>query len=171
MILASCLISILSPLIISVFANENYYESWRFVPVLSLSSVFMAISGMAGSNFSATKESKYFFYSSVWGALAAVIANIIFIPRIGTMGACLSVALSFLVMSLSRCFYCWRHVKINNILRIMLSLAGNIIIIMLTLSSLYISFKIVGYCLFFIFILYVNGDVLKQVFNVIKTKI
>ena len=153
------------------FANENYYESWRFVPVLSLSSVFMAISGMAGSNFSATKESKYFFYSSVWGALAAVIANIIFIPRIGTMGACLSVALSFLVMSLSRCFYCWRHVKINNILRIMLSLAGNIIIIMLTLSSLYISFKIVGYCLFFIFILYVNGDVLKQVFNVIKTKI
>ena len=55
--------------------------------------------------------------------------------------------------------------------RIMLSLAGNIIIIMLTLSSLYISFKIVGYCLFFIFILYVNGDVLKQVFNVIKTKI
>ena len=27
------------------------------------------------------------------------------------------------------------------------------------------------YCLFFIFILYVNGDVLKQVFNVIKTKI
>ena len=115
----------------------------------------MAISGMAGSNFSATKESKYFFYSSVWGALAAVIANIIFIPRIGTMGACLSVALSFLVMSLSRCFYCWRHVKINNILRIMLSLAGNIIIIMLTLSSLYISFKIVGYCLFFIFILYI----------------
>ena len=53
----------------------------------------------------------------------------------------------------------------------MLSLAGNIIIIMLTLSSLYISFKIVGYCLFFICILYVNGDVLKQVFNVIKTKI
>ena len=79
MILASCLISILSPLIISVFANENYYESWRFVPVLSLSSVFMAISGMAGSNFSATKESKYFFYSSVWGAFAPLFSwNILF---------------------------------------------------------------------------------------------
>ena len=95
MILASCFISILSPLIIRVFANENYYESWKYVPVLSFSSVFMAISGMAGSNFSATKESKYFFYSSVWGALTAVIANIMFIPKIGTMGACLSVVLSF----------------------------------------------------------------------------
>ena len=171
MILASCFISILSPLIISVFANENYYESWKYVPVLSFSSVFMAISGMAGSNFSATKESKYFFYSSVWGALAAVIANIIFIPKIGTMGACFSVVLSFGVMSLSRCFYCWRYVKINNILRLMLSLVGNVMIIMLTLSSLYTSFKIVGYCLSFIFILYVNGDVLKQVFSVIKNKI
>lgn len=171
MILASCLISILSPLIIGVFADESYYESWKFVPVLSLSSVFMSISGMAGSNFSSTKESKYFFYSSVWGALVAVIANIVFIPRIGTMGACLSVALSFLVMALSRCFYCWKYVKIDNISRIMLSLAGNIIIIMLILSSLYISFKIVGYCLSFIFILCVNGDVLKQVFNVVKTRI
>mgnify|MGYP006912742761 CR=1 FL=1 len=39
----------------------------------------MAISGMAGSNFSATKESKYFFYSSVWGALAAIIAILFFL--------------------------------------------------------------------------------------------
>ena len=53
----------------------------------------------------------------------------------------------------------------------MLSLVGNVMIIMLTLSSLYTSFKIVGYCLSFIFILYVNGDVLKQVFSVIKNKI
>lgn len=171
MILASCFISILSPLIIRVFANENYYESWKYVPVLSFSSVFMAISGMAGSNFSATKESKYFFYSSVWGALTAVIANIMFIPKIGTMGACLSVVLSFLVMSLSRGFYCWRYVKINNILKLMFSLVGNVMIIMLTLSSLHTSFKIVGYCLSFIFILYINGDVLRQVYNVIKSRV
>ena len=171
MILASCLISILSPLIISIFANENYYESWRYVPVLLLSSVLIGISGMAGSNFSATKESKYFFYSSVWGALTAVIGNILFIPYIGTMGACLSVVFSFLVMSLSRCFYCWKYVKIHHISKIIFSLVGNIIIILLTLSSLYTSFKIVGYCLSFIFILYVNGDVLRQVYNVIKSRI
>lgn len=94
-----------------------------------------------------------------------------FIPKIGTMGACLSVVLSFLVMSLSRGFYCWRYVKINNILKLMFSLVGNVMIIMLTLSSLHTSFKIVGYCLSFIFILYINGDVLRQVYNVIKSRV
>lgn len=171
MILASCLVSVLSPMIIGVFADEDYYESWKYVPVLSFSSVFMAISGMAGSNFSATRESKYFFYSSVWGALAAVIANFVFIPKIGTMGACFSVVLSFLVMSLSRCFYCWRYVKINNVLKLMFSLVGNVMIIMLTLSSLHTSLKTVGYCMTFIFIMYVNGDVLRQVYNVIKSRV
>lgn len=171
MILSSCLISIFSPLIISILADKNYYESWKYVPILSLSSVFMAISGMAGSNFSATKESKYFFYSSVWGALAAVIANVLFIPYIGIMGACLSVVFSFLVMSLSRCFYCWRYVKIRHISRIVFSLAGNIIIVMLILSSLSLLWKIAGYCLSFIFLLYVNRDVLKGVCNVIKKRI
>ena len=126
---------------------------------------------MAGSNFSATKESKYFFYSSVWGALAAVIANVLFIPYIGIMGACLSVVFSFLVMSLSRCFYCWRYVKIRHISKIVFSLAGNIIIVMLILSSLSMLWKIAGYCLSFIFLLYVNRDVLKEVCNVIKKRI
>lgn len=171
MILGSCLISIFSPLIISILADKNYYESWKYVPILSLSSVFMAISGMAGSNFSATKESKYFFYSSVWGALTAIIVNIVFIPYIGIMGACLSVVFSFGIMSLSRCFYCWKYVKIHHISKILFSLAGYIIIIMLILSSLGMLWKIAGYCISFIFLLYVNRDVLKEASNIIKKKI
>lgn len=171
MILASCFISILSPLIISVLANENYFESWKYVPVLSFSSVFMAISGIAGSNFSATKESKYFFYSSVWGALVAIIANVTLIPLMGTMGACLSVVLSFFIMSLSRCFYCWRYVKIENIKKLLFSIIANIIIILFTLSSIQLSFKMVGYCLSLIFIVYMNRDVIKPLSNIIKSEL
>ena len=168
MILLSCILSILSSTIIEHFADARYYESWRYIPVLTLSSVFMAVSGFAGSNFSATKESKYFFYSSAWGALVAVVANFVLIPTVGTMGASISVALSFLAMSFSRCFYCWKYVKIENLGRIVASLLSNIAII---ISVLYIEScmtKCVLIVFFFGVIMLANIDIVKQPIKLLK---
>ena len=162
MILLSCLLSILSSTIIEHFADARYYESWRYIPVLTLSSVFMAVSGFAGSNFSATKESKYFFYSSAWGAVIAVVANFVFIPTVGTMGASISVALSFLAMSFSRCFYCWKYVKIDNIGRLVISLLSNIAIIVCVLYIESYALRIIAIVIFILAIMLANIDIIKQ---------
>lgn len=168
MVIGGCIISIFSYEIIGIFADPKYVESWRYVPVLTLSSLFLAVSGFAGSNFSATKESKYFFYSSVWGALTALVANAIFIPMMGTMGACISVVFSFLVMSYSRCYYCWRYVRIKNWGRIFFSILFNICVIVVVLIALPSTWKVVLYLIFIFSILITNKDILKDIVKLIK---
>lgn len=141
--LLSCLLSLCSPLLISIFADSEYYESWRYVPILSLSTVFLAISGFAGSNFSATKESKYFFYSSVWGALTAVVVNFLLIPHWNIMGASISVMLSFLIMSISRLWYCRKYVKITCTFQLLSTIFANILFVIVVLIKFPLTFKII----------------------------
>ena len=56
------------------------------------------------------EKSKYFFYSSVYGATVSIILNFILIPVLGLVGACISVVSSFFVSALSRYYYSRKYV-------------------------------------------------------------
>ena len=101
--------------LISLFTDEKFFEAWQFIPLLSFGILFSNIAGFVGCNFSASKESKYYFYSSIWSAFAALIANSILIPLWGIWGAAISTCLSFFVGAVSRIIYSWRYVKIYNL--------------------------------------------------------
>lgn len=133
LVILSCIITFFSKIIVSVFASEVFFESWRYVPVLMLSVVFLAMAGLYGSNFSATRESKYFFYSSIWGAIASILFNFLLIPTFGIMGAALSVSISFFVMAIARMKYAWKYVKIENISLHVAMLLSHIGFILITL--------------------------------------
>lgn len=170
-ILLICLLLILtlsSKLIINIFVDEKYYEAWKFIPLLSMGAVLSSISGITGSHFSATKESKYYFYSSIWGAFVAVLLNILLIPNWGLYGVCFAVILSFLVMAVSRIVYSWRYVHIDNICFYLISF-----ILMMMLICLYISNvnSVVVYGLVLLYIIgiwYFNRDIIKYIFNEIN---
>ena len=115
-----------SKIIIRFFADPEFFEAWKYVPLLTLSVFFSNISGFAGANFSATRESKYYFYSSLWGAATALLLNFILIPMIGIWGACISVIFSFIIMSISRIAYSWKYVHLENII----SYVGILLLIM-----------------------------------------
>src|SRR5690606_39636936 len=66
------------------------------------------------SNFSAIKQSKYYFYSSLWGALGSILFNFLLIPIYGLQGAAMSVVLSYAVMAISRIKYSWQFVQIRS---------------------------------------------------------
>lgn len=106
--------------IVGIFASSDFIRAWQYVPLLTLGIVFSNVAGFVGSNFSAVKQSKYFFFSSVWGAIVAVVFNFLLIPFLGLWGAALSVALSFLAMALSRIVYAWKYVQITDIVRLAL---------------------------------------------------
>ncbi|MFV8322669.1 lipopolysaccharide biosynthesis protein [Flavobacterium sp. LB3P21] len=109
------MLSVLGKTLIGFVADIKFFEAWQYIPILSLSSLFAAVSGFVGTNFSATRESKYYFYSSVWGALIAVIFNIILIPIWGLYGAVTAIVLSHLIMAITRIKYSWKIVKISNV--------------------------------------------------------
>jgi O-antigen/teichoic acid export membrane protein len=156
------ILAITSKFFVSVFTTENFYEAWKYIPILLIGVIFLSISSFAGSNFSATRESKYFFYSSIWGAASAILFNLIFIPKFGIMGAAISVSASFAIMAVARIKYGWKYVKIQNIMRYILML---IIGLFSIISILNIQQSLIKYCtltgMFFLF-LAVNYDLKKD---------
>lgn len=134
------IISLSSKLIVQIFVTADFYEAWKYIPVLTLGVIFSNIAGFAGCNFSATRESKYFFYSSIWGAIAAVGFNFILIPKFGIMGAAVSILMSFAVMAAARIMYAWKYVKIQNPkwFLIILSVGIATIVVMLTVQFIWL---------------------------------
>lgn len=156
-------ITICSKLIISIFAAEQFFDAWRYVPVLTLGVVFSCISGFAGSNFSATRESKYFFYSSVWGAVAAIGINFLLIPYMGMMGAAISSLLSYVIISISRIAYGWKYVKIQNLVRHLLMLTFGILLIFVFLNIETESLKYLLITVLVVLLIAVNYDLRKDI--------
>lgn len=129
LVFLSCTIAVLSEFIISLMADEKFFDAWRYVPILSIAVLFSSLSGFVGANFSASKESKYFFYSSIWGAITSILLNFILIPKYGLLGASFSVVMSHFIMASARIKYSWKYVKITSIYYYLSLLLINTIIV------------------------------------------
>jgi O-antigen/teichoic acid export membrane protein len=105
---------IFSKFLVSILASEEYQDACLYVPPLIAGVIFSGLSGSVGAVFSATKESKYYFYSSVWGGVSSVVSLLLLTPTLGLMGTCLSVAISFFCMFISRLYYSSQFVRFTN---------------------------------------------------------
>lgn len=164
-------ITLFSKPLVMLFASEEYIQAWEYIPILSLGAVFSCISGFLGTNFSASRESKYFFYSSILGALTAIFMNFILVPNFDIWGASLSVLLSFMVMSISRIYYGWKYVHITDSWKYLYMMGLCILFIFSTntFSQYYINIPILLIITFFI--LLINKDIIQilkdKIFNYI----
>lgn len=156
-------ITLCSKLLVTLFATEEFYDAWRYIPILTLGAMFSCISGFAGSNFSATRESKYFFYSSVWGAVTAVVFNFALIPLLGIWGVALSILLSFVVMAFARIAYGWKYVHITHIGKYgyILGLGALLIVSANMISCIWINISVALGVL--LIILFINRDLLWMI--------
>lgn len=145
-----CIVTFLSKSMVSLFASHAFFEAWRYIPVLTLGIVFSCISSISGSHFWATKESKYLFYSSIWGALVAILGNFILIPLWGIMGASMSYVFSFVTVTLMRIWYGWRYVKIQKLNEYFFMLLIGVLAILTMLYVSVIWIKCVLFLLMFV---------------------
>lgn len=160
-------ITLISKPLIMVFADADFYEAWKYVSILTLGVFFSNIAGFVGVNFSATRESKYYFYSSIASAVSAVILNFILIPLYGLWGTCISLLLSFVVMAISRLAFSWKYVKIEN---------KTIYIIYILLATIYMILNILEVNIFinifaFIGLIAYIAFREKQIINMVVCKI
>jgi O-antigen/teichoic acid export membrane protein len=161
-------ITICSKIIITVLATNSFYDAWQYIPILTLGIIFSNLSGFIGSNFSAIRKSKYYFFSSLYGAVISVISNIILIPSLGILGAAIVVPISFLVMTISRVAYGWKYVRIKGIINYIMML---IIAVLLIVTILYVqtgAIKIILITFLFIFFTAINYDLRKDVLLIFR---
>lgn len=62
--------------IIELFTTPDYHSAWQYIPLLVISVIFMNVATFVGSNFAVTRESKYYFYSTIWSGGASLLLNL-----------------------------------------------------------------------------------------------
>lgn len=170
LVIGGIFICALSQPLVRLFAAPEYFEAYKYVPVLTLGVIFSGMSGTVGGVFSAVKKSKYFFYSSVFGGMASVIALFVLTPLLGLMGTTISVGFSFFIMLLARVNYSWRYVKILNIPFYFLLFAMYILLVVLEITvSSYWRFAV--YAAVLVVITLLSQKQIKQVVSIAKDKL
>lgn len=109
----SIILMLFSKEIIYLLTAPDFHDAYKYMIILIVGAFFSNISAFCGTCFSVVKKSKYFFYSSLWGAGTAIILNFLLIPRMAIYGASISVAVSFMITALARYIYSLKFVKTN----------------------------------------------------------
>lgn len=168
LVLAGVFISIFSREIITIFAAKEYIEAWKYVPFLVFSVLLQNLSGLIGGIFSAQKKSKYFFYSSIWGAGTSLIFTYLLISKMGMNGVCLAMIISFLSMIVSRLRYAWKVIDRFNIkyyLVISVLYIGLAVVVVSTLTPIV---KCITYLAILALMLIASKDILLYIKPLLK---
>lgn len=170
LVVCQIIITFSSHMLINIFADEEFNEAWKYVSLLTIGTFWSSLSGFVGTTFSATRETKYLLYSSVWGAATAITFNYLLIPIWGLWGACISITLSFSIMTLSRIIYAWKNVRVTSIGYYLIMFSLMYIMIVLNISTK-ISFSIVVAILSIVLLFIHEKQLIKTMLTTIKYKI
>ncbi|MBR2388312.1 MAG: oligosaccharide flippase family protein [Clostridia bacterium] len=100
-----------------VFTNillaDSYFESWRFVPILTVATMFSAFSSFLGSVYFLEKKSVYSMLTALTGALVNIVLNFVMIPKHGAMGAAVATLISYVTVYAVRVIDTRKYVKFN----------------------------------------------------------
>lgn len=165
----SCLLIAFSKYLIILAADEKFIEAWKIVPLLSIAALFASFGGFVGTNFSAIRKSKYYFYSSVWGGVSSVILNFLLIPKYGLYGAALAFLGSYFCMAISRYLYSEKYVKLERVGMYCIFIIINIGIYVVNLYVLNVTYKFILCFIMIGFLFIINRDVIYMIPKLIAT--
>lgn len=87
-----------------ILLANAYFVSWRYVPLLSVATVFSALVSFLGSVYFLRKKSSHSMLTALAGAVVNVILNFVLIPKHGAMGAAVATLISYLTVFAVRCY-------------------------------------------------------------------
>ncbi|WP_211249021.1 oligosaccharide flippase family protein [Fusobacterium perfoetens] len=118
---------LISDIIVKVFAGTDFLNS---IPVMKVFSILILVMGIAYSTGSITlvanKRDKVYSLSVVLGALLNFIFNLLYIPKIGALGAAIATIITEVIAIIVRILFCmdiFKKIKISifNLVKIIIS--------------------------------------------------
>lgn len=164
----SFLILVNKPLIELIISNQ-FYESWKYVPLLLLASLFSAFSNFFAIFYNVSMETKGIFTTSFIGGAISVLMNLALIPMIGVYGAALSTICSFLVVCGIRQRYSKKQfgVVYNNV---SVFISVSLLLFQCIVSFLELRYEFIYQIIMFILLMYFNKDILKIFLKIFKLR-
>ena len=80
-----------------LFANE-FYQAWKYAPLLTIAVIFGTMSGALGGIFTAVKDSRACGLTTCIGAGVNIVLNIILVSQIGAYGAAIATVISGVIV-------------------------------------------------------------------------
>ena len=81
-----------------MLAAPEYFEAWRYVPVLTLATTFACLGSFLSSIYMVEKRSAATLVTTLLGAAGSLIGNVFLIQLWGPMGAAISTLLSYILI-------------------------------------------------------------------------
>ncbi|WP_353948980.1 oligosaccharide flippase family protein [Sporolactobacillus sp. Y61] len=160
MFIAMSFILIVLKWIMGLIVSAEFYDAWNLVPFLLMGVVFSSFASFFGQIYVANKNTVGVFKTSFLSALINVIINFILVPFIGTIGASVSMMVSFAAMWLMRVIDTNHFVTID--IKVHRTVT-NLLILFLQIFLLYIPIplQVVFQSMLFCIILLLNKDSIK----------
>lgn len=102
-----------SQLFTRILLADSYFDSWSFVPILVISTVFSTLVQFLGSVYFVEKKSVFSMLTALVGALINIVLNFIMIPDHGAMGAAVATLISYLAVYVVRAIDTKRYIDFN----------------------------------------------------------
>lgn len=139
------LILLCRPLVSFMVAPE-YYESWKFIPVLIMATIFSSFSGFLSSIYMVQKNGRSNLVTMMTGAFSNIGMNLVLIPKWGAQGAAVATFLSYLLVFVLRAVGTSKFIKINFsplFMAVNVALTGGLAFIMINEISHWIAISVI----------------------------
>lgn len=88
--------------IMKYYVGKEFFEAWRIVPLLIVSTIFSALSSYCGPLLEAKKDSKTIMNTTLLGCAINIISNYLLIKQIGVLGIPVATLISYVAISFAR---------------------------------------------------------------------
>lgn len=102
-----------SRIINAVYLGPDYYDAWRYEPILVFATIFSNLVNFYASIYMAEKKSMLSMLTAGSGAVTNIILNLILIPKWNAYGAAIATAISFILVFVIRVFNTKKFVNIK----------------------------------------------------------
>lgn len=142
-IIACSFLLTMNKLICRLLLKENFYDAWKYVPLLLLAATFGCIAIYFETFYNAVKKNKMVMMSTVSGAVVNLMLNFLLIPRFGAIGAAIATMFSYLIIMIIR------MIDVNRFIEIYIDYIRFIIqFVLLSVSAVFSCFE--GYISIFV---------------------
>ncbi|WP_445081062.1 oligosaccharide flippase family protein [Lactococcus sp. KTH0-1S] len=122
------------------YVSDKFYNAWKLVPILLMTSFFSNMSAFFGTTYLVAKKTKGLFTTTIWGTTINIALSFVLVPLIGINGAAISGAVGFFIVSILRLKQTSEWIKIQ----IEWKLQGILILGYVTLTVFeYINFSLI----------------------------
>lgn len=114
MFMAGSALVAFSKIATKIMAAPSYFESWKYIPVLSLATVFSSLVTFMGVIYLMEKKSMMSFYTAFIGAALNIILNLLLIPTpLGANGAAIATFASYFVVFTIRAIQTRKYIRFD----------------------------------------------------------